>query len=174
MKLAALPLSSCLSALLLLLSGSVLLPALATTWTPGALDVKGWAADTRGGAGGTIVRVTNLNASGQGSFAQAVSGEGARIVVFEVGGVIDLQGATLRITEPFITIAGQTAPHPGITFVRGGLAVATHDVIIQHIAVRPGENGRAKKSGWDVDGLSASGAYNLIVDHCSFSRTLYG
>lgn len=133
------------------------------------ISVRGWAAETKGGSGGTIVRVTNLNAAGEGSFAAALAREGARIIVFEVGGVIDLQGSSIRIDKPFVTVAGQTAPHPGITFVRGGLSVATHDVIIQHIAVRPGENGKAKKSGWDVDGLSSSGASNLIVDHCSFS-----
>jgi len=134
-----------------------------------AIDVKGWAAGTRGGAGGAIVRVTNLNASGEGSFAAAAATEGARIVVFEVGGVIDLQGAGIRIDKPYLTIAGQTAPHPGITFIRGEFGVATHDVIVQHIAVRPGENGKSKKGGWEADGLSTGSAWNVIVDHCSFS-----
>jgi len=132
------------------------------------IDVRGWA-DTTGGAGGKIVRVTNLNALGEGSFAAAVAEKGPRIVVFEVGGVIDLQGATLRITEPQLTIAGQTAPDPGISFIRGEFSVATHDVIVQHIAVRPGEAGHPKKSGWEADGLSTSAADNVIVDHCSFS-----
>jgi len=133
-----------------------------------AADIKGWA-DTTGGAGGRIVRVTTLAPSGPGSFAAAVAETGPRIVVFEVGGVIDLQGATVRIREPHLTIAGQTAPNPGITFIRGGLSLSTHDVIMQHIAVRPGEFGRAKKSGWEADGLSASAADNVIIDHCSFS-----
>jgi len=132
------------------------------------IDVKGWA-DTKGGAGGRIIRVTNLNASGEGSFAAAVLEAGPRIVVFEVGGVIDLQGSTIRISEPYLTIAGQTAPNPGVTFIRGEFSVGTHDVIVQHIAVRPGEFGRAKKSGWEADGLSTSSADNVIVDHCSFS-----
>jgi hypothetical protein len=132
------------------------------------IDVKGWA-DTKGGAGGRIVRVTNLNASGEGSFAAAVAETGPRIVVFEVGGVIDLQGAGIRISEPYLTIAGQTAPDPGITFIRGEFGVATHDVIVQHIAVRPGEFGRPKKGGWEADGLSTGAADNVIVDHCSFS-----
>lgn len=132
------------------------------------IDVKGWA-DTKGGAGGKIIRVTNLNASGEGSFAAAVAESGPRIVVFEVGGVIDLQGATIRISEPHLTIAGQTAPNPGITFIRGDFSLATHDVIMQHIAVRPGEFGHAKKSGWAADGLSTTGAENVIIDHCSFS-----
>ncbi|MCD2518982.1 hypothetical protein LQ564_22020 [Massilia sp. G4R7] len=143
-------------------------PAGMSGMSRGGIDVRGWA-DTRGGAGGRIVRVTNLNASGAGSFAEAVAASGPRIVVFEVGGVIDLQGASIRIREPYLTIAGQTAPGPGITFIRGEFSVATHDVIVQHIAVRPGEAGRAKKSGWEADGLSTSAADNVIIDHCSFS-----
>lgn len=136
--------------------------------SPAGIDARGWA-DTQGGAGGRIVRVTNLNAAGEGSFAAAVAERGPRIVVFEVGGVIDLQGATIRISEPQLTIAGQTAPDPGISFIRGEFSVATHDVIVQHIAVRPGEAGHAKKSGWEADGLSTSAADNVIIDHCSFS-----
>lgn len=134
----------------------------------GGIDVRGWA-DTKGGAGGKIIRVTNLDASGPGSFAAAIAETGPRIVVFEVGGVIDLQGASIRIREPHVTVAGQTAPDPGITFIRGEFSVGTHDVIVQHIAVRPGEFGRAKKSGWEADGLSTSAADNVIIDHCSFS-----
>jgi hypothetical protein len=74
-------------------------PALAF---PGAL---GWAAHTPGGRGGRIIRVTTLAAEGTGSFLEAVSTSGPRIVVFEVGGIIDLGRATVRITEPFLTIA---------------------------------------------------------------------
>jgi hypothetical protein len=134
-----------------------------------AIDVKGWAVNTKGGAGGAIVRVTNLNAAGEGSFAAAAATRGARIIIFEVGGVIDLQGSTIRIDQPYLTIAGQTAPAPGITFVRGGFSVSTHDVIVQHIAVRPGENGKPKKGGSESDGLSTSAAHDVIIDHCSFS-----
>jgi hypothetical protein len=134
---------------------------------PGAL---GWAAQTPGGRGGEIVRVTTLAAEGPGSLREAVERKGARIVVFEVGGVIDLGRRTLAIREPNLTLAGQTAPSPGITLIRGGLAVATHDVIVQHLRVRPGEAGAAKMSDWEVDGLSTGGgAREVIVDHCSFT-----
>lgn len=92
--------------------------AAAATMDRAAIDVRGWAAGTRGGAGGAIVRVTNLNAGGEGSLAAALAADGARIIVFEVGGVIDLQGASLRINQPHVTVAGQTAPHPGITLIR--------------------------------------------------------
>ncbi len=129
----------------------------------------GWAA-TRGGAGGRIERVTTLAADGPGSLRAALQARGPRTVVFEVGGVIDLAGGQLRINEPQVTVAGQTAPEPGITLIRGELLVATHDVIVQHLRIRPGAYGRAKRSGQDHDGLStADGAQRLIVDHCSFS-----
>jgi len=134
---------------------------------PGAV---GWAAKTPGGRGGKIIRVTNLNADGPGSFKAAVTAKGPRIVVFEVGGIIDFGRAELKITEPYLTIAGQTAPSPGITLIRGGLDVRAHDVIIRHIRVRTGVDGQAKRSGWEADAFStAGGAHDVIVDHCTFT-----
>lgn len=133
---------------------------------PGA---AGWAAETRGGRGGRILRVTNLDADGPGSFKAAVEAKGPRIIVFEVGGTIDMRMTTLDITEPYLTIAGQTAPSPGITFIRGGFDVKTHDVVIRHIRVRPGSDGQAKRSGWEPDALSTVGARNVIVDHCTMT-----
>ena len=134
---------------------------------PGA---QGWAAATPGGRGGQILRVTTLAADGPGSFREAVETKGPRIIVFEVGGVVDLGGKTLTIREPFLTIAGQTAPSPGVTFIRGGIDIATHDVIVRHIRVRPGEAGAAKKSGKDFDSISTQGiSYNIIVDHCTLT-----
>ena len=129
---------------------------------------KGWAV-TAGGRGGAIVRVTNLNADGAGSFKAAVERKGPRIVVFEIGGVIDLGLTTLTIREPNLTIAGQTAPSPGITIIRGGIDIATHDVIVQHIRVRSGVSGQAPRSGWEADSLSTVGARNVIVDHCTLT-----
>jgi pectate lyase len=133
---------------------------------PGAV---GWAAQTPGGRGGKIIRVTNLNANGPGSFRAAAEEKGPRIVVFEVGGVIDLGRTELKIREPYLTIAGQTAPSPGITFIRGGLDLRTHDVIIRHIRVRTGVDGQPKRSGWEADAFSTVSAHNVIVDHCTFS-----
>jgi hypothetical protein len=140
---------------------------------PGA---EGWAANTPGGRGGRILRVTTLAPHGPGSLPEALSAKGPRIVVFEVGGVInlgkvnDMKNQSLTITEPFLTVAGQTAPSPGITLIRGGISIQTHDVVIQHIRVRPGEAGYAKASGWEPDGMTTiHGSRDVIVDHCSFS-----
>jgi len=131
----------------------------------------GWA-QTRGGQGGTIVRVTNLNAQGPGSLRAALETQGPRIVVFEVGGVIDLGLNTIDITEPYLTIAGQTAPSPGITLIRGGMDIKTHDVIMQHIRVRTGVSGQGKRSGWEADAVSAVAGSNIIVDHCTMTWAL--
>jgi lysophospholipase L1-like esterase len=137
---------------------------------PAQFVSAGWAVGTMGGRFGRIERVTTLAASGPGSLGAALKAPGARTIVFEVGGVIDLGGQTLRLAQPFVTVAGQTAPSPGITLVRGGLDIATHDVIVQHIAIRPGAYGRARRSGPDHDGLGTlGGAHHVIVDHCSFT-----
>lgn len=132
-------------------------------------DAMGWAAVTKGGRGGKIIKVTNLNKEGEGSFKHAVESSEPRIIVFEVGGIIDLEGTTIVIKNPYMTIMGQTAPDPGITLIKGGMSLQTYEIIMQHIRVRPGENDHPKKSGWEIDGLSTSGAHHVIIDHCSFS-----
>ncbi|MFT7772292.1 pectate lyase family protein [Roseateles sp.] len=129
----------------------------------------GWA-QTTGGQGGKIVRVTTLAGDGPGSLKAALETPGPRIVVFEVGGVIDMGGKSWKLREGRVTIAGQTAPDPGITLVKGELEVFARDVILQHISIRPGAYGRPRRSGNDHDGLSTGdGAARVIVDHCSFS-----
>jgi lysophospholipase L1-like esterase len=145
---------------------TLLPPAL--RFSSGGIDTPGWTA-TRGGSGGQIIRVTTLAADGPGSLKAAIETGGPRTVVFEVGGVIDMAGGVLEIRQPFLTIAGQTAPSPGITVVRAETIVRTHDVIVQHLRFRPGEFGRPKKGGGDQDGLSTVAAHDVIVDHCSFS-----
>ena len=133
---------------------------------PGAV---GWAATTPGGRGGKIIRVTTLDADGPGSFKAAVEAKGPRIVVFEVGGVIDLGLKELNIREPFLTIAGQTAPPPGITLIRTGINLRASDVVVRHIRVRTGADGQAKRSGWQPDAFGTVSAHRVIVDHCTFS-----
>jgi len=144
------------------------IPARGGSVLPG---VTGFGLDTRAGQGGKVIRVTNLDAAGPGSLRAALEADGPRIVVFEVGGVIDLDRKSLSVLKPFLTLAGQTAPSPGITIIRGALTITTHDVLVQHIRVRPGDAGRPKRSGWEPDGISVYGAdaYNVVIDHCSVS-----
>jgi len=154
-------------------AGFAVLLAVASAAQPADVGVPGawgWAAATPGGRGGKILRVTSLQASGSGSLRDALEADGPRIVVFEVGGVIDLGKSTLSIRNPHVTVAGQTAPAPGITIIKGGIGIQTHDVILQHLRVRPGEAGAAKKSGWEVDAIATSGgAHDVVIEHCSTS-----
>ena len=100
---------------------------------------------TTGGRGGTVYRVTNLNADGPGSLQDAVS-QPNRIVVFEVSGIIDLtkhkegheKGTKLSIAQPNITIAGQTAPGEGVCFKGGGLEISASNVIVRYLRSRRG------------------------------------
>lgn len=134
-------------------------------------NVSGFGIDTKAGEGGKIIKVTNTQSHGQGSLRWAVEQKGKRIVVFEVGGIINLAKETIRINSPFLTIAGETAPHPGITLIKGGIRVASHDIRIRHMMIRPGDNNERIRSGWESDGISVSGknAYNVHIDHCSLT-----
>ncbi len=144
------------------------------TWAvalPAFPGAEGFGADTPGGRGGRIIEVTTLDRDGPGSFNEAIRAEGPRIIVFRVAGTIDMQG-TMSITQPFCTIAGQTAPGDGICLTNGTLRVSTHDVIIRHLRVRPGDH----PSGTDPENRDcidvagdAERVHDVIIDHCSFS-----
>ena len=138
---------------------------------PGASAMKfhGFGADTGGGRGGRVIKVTTLDASGPGSLEEALEASGPRVIVFEVGGIIDFKKDEFEIQHGFVTIAGETAPEPGITIIRGSLTVATNDVIIRHIRVRCGDGGDLKTPGWQPDSMGANGpkVKNVLFDHCS-------
>ena len=108
--------------------------------------------------------VTNLYDSGPGSFRAACEAAGPRTVIFRVSGIIELQDR-VDIREPFITIAGQTAPGGGICLKNHRLGVVdTHDVIIRHLRVRKGNLTRQSS-----DTLDIFNSRNIIIDHCSLS-----
>jgi hypothetical protein len=132
-------------------------------------EAMGWAARTPGGKGGRTLRVTTLAGDGPGSFREAAMAKGARTIVFDVAGVIDLARHSIKIREPYLTVAGETAPSPGVTFIRGGVAIETHDVIMRHLRVRAGRDGAPARSGWEVDGITCWRAADVIIDHCSIS-----
>jgi hypothetical protein len=156
----------------MLLGGALALPAfgaVAATLKPRMFERLGWAGGTPGGDGGQVIRVTSLAGAGPGSFREAVMTKGPRTVVFDVAGVIDLARHNVKIVEPFLTIAGETAPSPGVTLIKGDLAIESHDVIVRHLRVRAGRDGAAARSGWEVDGITCWKAHDVIVDHCSIS-----
>ena len=129
-------------------------------------------AETRGGAvaGASIIHVVSLANSGTGSLREALSKKGPKIIVFDVAGSIKLED-DLKIASPFVTIAGQTAPTPGITLYGAPLRIRTHDVIVQHIAVRPGPAASASEND-NQDSISIDGSPNAGLDYQSFNVRL--
>jgi hypothetical protein len=128
-------------------------------------DAEGYGRFARGGRGGKVVEVTNLNDDGPGSLREAVTKNiGPRTVVFTVSGIIQLK-SRLTLNQPFITIAGQTAPGKGICISRAPLGIVADDAIIRFMRVRLG-------AGPTFDGMGITGADNSIVDHCSISWTI--
>jgi hypothetical protein len=117
-----------------------------------------------------IITVTTLEDDGDGSLRWAVAQKGPRVIVFEVGGVIRLE-SDLRIRNPEVTIAGQTAPDTGITITGGALRINTHDVVVQHIAVRPGPADSKKlndnRDGISINGKGANASYSVRVENVS-------
>jgi pectate lyase len=138
---------------------------------PGA---QGYGALTPGGRGGRVIAVTSLADSGPGSLREALEASGPRIVIFRVGGVIRL-AAPIAVTEPYLTLAGQTAPGDGIVVGGAGISISTHDVIVRGMRFRMGDElaGAAPeaRSGLSIGGPDGAGepARNVIVDHCSIS-----
>ncbi|HEY9291517.1 MAG TPA: Ig-like domain-containing protein [Microlunatus sp.] len=115
---------------------------------------------TTGGRGGKIYEVTTLEESGKGSLRDAVS-EGDRIVVFRVGGTIELSEG-IKILGNNITIAGQTAPGDGILIKGNEFKVQADNVIIRYLRVRAGD-----ELGLGIDTMNGRGHRNIVVDHCS-------
>jgi pectate lyase len=136
---------------------------------------EGFGANAVGGRGGAVIEVTNLNDDGPGSFRAALDASGPRLVVFRVGGTIELD-SSIEIRNPYITIAGQTAPGQGITLknsprnAKTPLKIETHDAIVRYIRSRPGSN--PNETG-TLDAITIANefgdVYNVIVDHSSFS-----
>tara|TARA_R110002096_G_scaffold435826_2_gene663505 strand:+ start:18168 stop:19643 length:1476 start_codon:yes stop_codon:yes gene_type:complete len=135
---------------------------------PGA---EGFGAATIGGRGGQVLYVDNLNDSGPGSLRAAVETTGPRTIVFSVAGTIELQ-SSLRITEPYITIAGHSAPGGGIalrtadTVTSPAIVSDADEVIIQHLRVRPGASTELSNS---VDAITIVGGKNIVLANSSFS-----
>jgi hypothetical protein len=126
---------------------------------PGA---EGFGKYTIGGRGGKVLAVTNLNDDGHGSFRAACMAKRPRVVVFRISGTIALK-SKLEIENPYITIAGQTAPGDGICFRDHGVKLSTDQFIIRYLRFRPGD-----ETGIEYDGFSAEGSQG-IIDHCSVS-----
>jgi hypothetical protein len=134
---------------------------------------------TAGGEPGQTIEVTTLADSGEGSLREALETKGRRTIVFKVAGEIWLD-EMLRIRHPFVTVAGETAPSPGITLMGDMVKIRTHDVILRHIRVRvgalPGQSEPRDRDGIQIIGAPEGGdpSYNILIENCSVSWSVDG
>jgi pectate lyase len=136
-------------------------PASSPTTTPAFPGAEGFGASTPGGRGGEVYEVTNLNDSGPGSLRDAISKD-HRTIVFRVSGTIDLE-SPIVMKQPFITIAGQTAPGDGICVRYYNFGIQSHDIVIRYIRSRLGD-----QKNQESDSISIlNGCRDVILDHCS-------
>ena len=128
---------------------------------PGA---EGGGAFTPGGRGGKVVVVTSLADAGPGTLREACETGGARVVVFNVAGIIRLS-TPIHLRAPYITIAGQTAPGDGICVTGSSFLIDTHDVVLRHIRFRRG----AQDVAFRDDAVGGNPVGNIMIDHVSAS-----
>ncbi len=131
-----------------------------TTNLPAFPGAEGFGASATGGRAGTVYHVTNLNATGPGSLADAVS-QPNRTIVFNVGGYINLSSEVHVASN--ITIAGQTAPGGGIAIYGQPVSLSnSKNIIVRYVRFRQGINSNPHKSA-----LMMSRSSDMILDHCS-------
>src|SRR4029453_15317451 len=155
----------------LLAAATVSLGAIAAQALPVVPGAAGYGIDTPAGRGGTVYKVTNLNASGSGSLKACVDASGPRVCVFEVSGTIRITSDMMIRKNP-LTIAGQTAPSPGIMIRGASLRIQASDILIQHVRIRVGDDANGPDPGnrdaLKIEGTDVKPVRNIVIDHCSF------
>ena len=138
---------------------------------PGAV---GYGAAAKGGRGGRIIAIDTLADSGPGSLRACIDAVGPRVCIFRVSGTIRFTSRPPVIANPYLTIAGQTAPGGGIVIAHAGgeegrtpiLIKNTHDIVIRHVRVRNDRTGTHRGS---EDSFTIENSRQVIVDHVSAS-----
>ncbi|MCT7376935.1 pectate lyase [Chelativorans salis] len=137
-------------------------------------SAEGFGAAAKGGRGGRAIFVTSLKDKGEGTLRACIEAPGPRTCVFRVDGTITLEEQSLVIRNPYITIAGESAPGDGIAIrngpkqLRPSLEILAHNVVIRHLRLRPGPHAEEACCSGAL-GLYGKDATDIILDHISAS-----
>jgi len=137
------------------------------------LGAEGYGAVTRhawGSTQPTIYFVTSVANSGAGTLREALEAAGPRVILFETSGTITLS-SEIVVTSPYVWVAGQTAPSPGIQLAGYGIQIKTNDVLLEQFRIRPGASPTADK---DALMANTTAAYNLYFKHLTLQWAVDG
>ena len=126
-------------------------------------SAEGFGQFSKGGKGGLIYKVTNLNDDGEGSLRKGIVKKEPRIIIFDVSGTIELK-SKLDVNRGNLSILGQTAPGQGITLKGYPFTIKADNVIIRYMRFRMGDINKI-----EGDALGCRDTENVIIDHCSIS-----
>ncbi len=181
--------------LIVILSFCYVIPIYADTLPifPGA---EGFGAETRaayGGSGNPMICIVNTLTDNSNQLINGIrngipvktgslrscltydSGNNGKIILFEVSGIIDLtQNGWIKVKFPYLIVAGQSAPQPGIIIKGAPIRIFTHDVLIQHIRTRIGDDPNGPNPEYRDAFYVGYDSYNVVIDHCSFSWAIDG
>jgi len=149
-----------------ILLGGTTTPAIAAANVKAFPGAAGYGTDTPGGRGGKVIYVTNLDDSGSGSLRDALTQSGPRMVLFKVSGTITL-GSDIDVKQPYLTVAGHTAPGEGVQIRGAQIKISTHDVVIRYLKIRSGDaNNNSLPADRDAVAINDhTEAYNVVIDH---------
>lgn len=169
----------------------------AITYTPIIRNGRGPGMNTPAGSGRTlgvthaagttvtasrILRVNSLSSANSGSgdagtwrycIARHQSLGGPSTIVFDVGGTIDLQGISSTCRGNLLTVAGESAPSPGIQIINATtFEFYGSDICVRHLTLRPrgSTNVNTNAIYFKADATSGS-SYRLVADHLT---TMWG
>lgn len=149
--------------------------------SPAFAQVEGFGASATGGAGGTTCVVSNVLATGPGSFSECVRGGGDRTIVFNSAGPYAVDKENTYIHASNVTIDGCANGQNGVTLdqsggshrglvAEGGSPNPVSNLIFRCLRLSGTStetSGYAEADGIGLDGTGGA-VSRVLIDRCTF------